>query len=162
MAPKTDGFRGKMEVADRESALHMRMMPGDGRVALHFRHSPSEVPMKVVRSNEGAESPANSPLFVGTVHSKPLIDKETSPAVTVTLVRFTDGGRNKFHTHTADQILYITEGEGIIASEDHEHRVASGDIVHIGAGEVHWHGAAPGTNMSHLSILPPSETRIVE
>jgi quercetin dioxygenase-like cupin family protein len=101
-------------------------------------------------------------LFIGTVHSRPLIDRETSPAVTVNLVRFSDGARNKRHTHTADQILYITDGHGIVASETHEHVVAAGDIVHIPAGEVHWHGAVPHGAMAHLSILPPCETKAVE
>jgi quercetin dioxygenase-like cupin family protein len=118
--------------------------------------------MKVVRVGDSPENPATAPLFIGTVHSRPLIDRETSPAVTVNLVRFTDGARNKRHTHTADQILYITEGQGIVASEAAEHTVTAGDIVHITAGEVHWHGAAPGASMAHLSILPPCETQAVE
>ncbi len=118
--------------------------------------------MKVVRKGEAPESAANTPLFIGTVHSSRLVTHDDSAAVSVSLVRFSDGGRNKFHTHTADQILYITEGRGIVASQDHEHHVTAGDIVHVPAGEVHWHGAEPGQDMAHLSILPPSETRVVE
>lgn len=118
--------------------------------------------MNVVRRDDSAEVPATAPLFIGTVHSRPLIPRDMSPNVTVSLVRFTDGARNKRHVHTADQILYITEGEGIVASQEHEHHVSAGDIVHVPAGEVHWHGAAPGENMAHLSILPPCETTAVE
>ena len=118
--------------------------------------------MNVVRRDDSAEAPATAPIFVGTVHSRPLISKEMSPNVTVSLVRFTDGARNRRHVHTADQILYITEGEGIVATDDHEHRVSAGDIVHVTAGEVHWHGAAPGESMAHLSILPPCETKVVD
>ena len=118
--------------------------------------------MKVVRIGDSAEVPATAPLFIGTVHSRPLIDRTVSPGVTVTLVRFSDGARNKRHTHSADQILYITDGRGIVASETQEHVVTTGDIVHVPAGEVHWHGAAPGSNMAHLSILPPCETTAVE
>lgn len=118
--------------------------------------------MKVVRSNDSPEVPATAPIFVGTVHSRMMVDRETSPAVTVNLVRFSDGGRNKFHTHTADQVLYVTEGEGIVATQSQEHRVAAGDIVHVPAGEVHWHGATPGGNMAHLSILPPCDTKVAE
>jgi len=118
--------------------------------------------MNVVRKADSPEVPATAPIFVGTVHSRPMITREMDEAVTVTLVRFSDGGKNKRHTHTADQILYITEGDGIVASESHEHHVEAGDIVHIPAGEVHWHGAQPGKNMAHLSILPPSETKVVD
>ena len=118
--------------------------------------------MNVVRKNDSLEQPATASIFVGTVHSRPMITREMDEAVTVTLVRFSDGAKNKRHTHTADQILYITEGEGIVASESTEHRVTAGDIVHVPAGEVHWHGAVPGGHMAHLSILPPSETKVVE
>ena len=118
--------------------------------------------MEVVRKDDSKPVQANAPIFTGTVHTRPLIPKEISPAVTVSLVRFSDGGRTKRHTHSADQNLYITEGEGIVASEEHEHHVAAGDIVHVPAGEIHWHGAAPGGNMAHLSILPPCETKVLE
>lgn len=118
--------------------------------------------MKVLRTGDTPEQPVSTPLFIGTVHTRPLITSAESPALGVTLVRFTDGGKNKPHIHTADQILYITEGDGIVASADHEHYVTAGDIVHVPAGEVHWHGAQPAKNMAHLSILPPCETTTVE
>ena len=118
--------------------------------------------MKVVRKGDSHETLATAPIFTGTVHTRPLIDAATSPAVSVTLVRFTAGGRNRRHTHTADQILYITEGEGVVANDAAENRVAAGDIVHVPAGEVHWHGAAPGRDMAHLSILPPCRTEVVD
>lgn len=118
--------------------------------------------MKVVRKGDSEETPANAPIFVGTVHARPLVTRDDSEAVGVTLVRFTAGGRTRRHTHTADQSLYITEGQGIVASESHEHHVTPGDIVHVPAGEVHWHGAEPGADMAHLSILPPCETQVIE
>ena len=119
--------------------------------------------MKVVRKDDSPEQPATAPIFIGTVHSRPLIAADLNPAATVTLVRFTDGGRNKRHTHSEVQMLYITEGEGIVATDDHEHHVAAGDIAHIPAGEVHWHGAEPGKNMAHLSILPAaSKTTVLD
>lgn len=119
--------------------------------------------MKVVRKSDTPEVPATAPIFVGTVHSRPLIEAATNAPVTVSLVRFSGGGRNKRHIHSVDQLLYITEGDGIVASDERENRVGAGDIVHIPAGEIHWHGAAPGTNMAHLSILPPGgQTTIVE
>lgn len=118
--------------------------------------------MKVVRTSDSPEEPVTAPLFEGVVHRRSMITSDDSSEVTVTLVRFTDGARNKRHTHSADQVLYITEGDGIVASETDEHRVAAGDIVHVPAGEVHWHGAQPGHDMAHLSILPPCRTEMVE
>ncbi len=119
--------------------------------------------MHVVRTGDSEERSASAnPIFIGTVHMRPLITAEVSPNVTVSLVRFTDGAKNKRHIHSADQILYITEGDGIVADADQEHHVSAGDIVHVGAGTVHWHGAQPGKNMAHLSILPPCKTDVVE
>ncbi len=118
--------------------------------------------MKVVRNGEAPEAAANSPLFVGVAHASRLVTAEDSAQVTVSLVRFTSGGRNRFHVHGADQVLYITEGRGIVADSEHEHHVTAGDIVHVPAGERHWHGAEEGHDMAHLSILPPCETKVAE
>jgi quercetin dioxygenase-like cupin family protein len=118
--------------------------------------------MKVVRLGDSPEIQATAPIFIGTVHTRPLIDRDTDPAVTVTMVHFTEGGKNKRHTHSADQILYITSGHGIVADDAQEHEVTTGDIVHVPAGEVHWHGAVPGGEMAHLSILPPCETKVID
>ena len=118
--------------------------------------------MRVVRVGDSAETPATAPIFVGEVRMRPMIGQDVSAAVTVNLVRFLNGGKNKRHTHTADQILYITEGDGIVADDETEHELSAGDIVHVPAGTVHWHGAQPGKDMAHLSILPPSRTEVVE
>ena len=117
--------------------------------------------MKVLRNGDTPETPATAPIFVGTVHSRPLVTRDDSDSQTVTLVRFSEGGRNKRHTHTQDQVLYIVEGFGIVADEQHEHHVTGGDIVHVPAGEIHWHGAAPSKDMAHLAIMNPAATTVV-
>ncbi len=118
--------------------------------------------MHLVRVSDSPEQRANRPIFLGEVYSRPLIDAATSPAVTVGLVRFVDGAKNHPHIHSADQILYITEGAGIVGGPEGDNAVLAGDIVHIPAGEVHWHGAREGHHMAHLSILPPCETTVLE
>lgn len=118
--------------------------------------------MKVVRRSDTQEVQATAPIFIGTVYATNLVDKKTSEQVTVTLVRFEAGGRNKWHTHGADQVLYVTEGRGIVATREQEHEIATGDIVHVPTGEVHWHGGTAHSGMAHLSILPPCKTEIVE
>ncbi len=118
--------------------------------------------MKVVRTTDSTETRATAPIFDGTVHARMLIDAATSPNVTVNLVRFSDGARTRPHTHTADQILYITEGHGIVAAEGVENAVTGGDVVHVPAGTVHWHGAAAAHDMAHLAILPPCDTKVLD
>jgi len=74
---------------------------------------------------------------------------------------FRNGARNKLHTHTTDQILIVTAGEGIVATEHEERAVRAGDVAYIPAGERHWHGAKAGMDMTHLAILGAGKTFIV-
>lgn len=97
----------------------------------------------------------------GEVHSRALVEKAQSGEVRVLLVKFAAGGRNVWHKHTFDQVLVVTEGEGIVATEGEEVRVRAGDVAVIPAGEKHWHGATPSTAMAHLAIGQPGSTEIL-
>jgi quercetin dioxygenase-like cupin family protein len=68
------------------------------------------------------------------------------------VVNFGPGATTGLHAHTCDQILIITAGTGIVATEHEAHEVTVGDVVHIKAGEKHWHGAKQDTTMSHITI----------
>ena len=68
-------------------------------------------------------------------------------------VNFAKGVRNKFHTHSNDQVLFITSGKGIVATEDEEIEVGVGDIVLFPAGEKHWHGATKDSAFSHVFVM---------
>jgi quercetin dioxygenase-like cupin family protein len=54
------------------------------------------------------------------------------------------------HTHSSDQVLFVTEGTGIIATETTQQEITVGDVVHIPAEEKHWHGA---TAHSHFRSI---------
>jgi quercetin dioxygenase-like cupin family protein len=49
-------------------------------------------------------------------------------------------------------VLFVTSGKGIVATEQEQVEIQPGDIIHIPAGEKHWHGAAQDSEMSHLAI----------
>jgi len=68
------------------------------------------------------------------------------------LTAFGIGGRLNWHTHDSEQILYVTEGRGIVASKEREYVITSGCIAFIPAGEIHWHGATEESAMTHLNI----------
>src|SRR5690554_7059032 len=90
------------------------------------------------------------PMFTGVVHAHGLVDDTMSEQVRLTLVKFSPGGRTKWHTHTFEQALIIVEGKGIVASEkDGERVVEPGDVVVIGKEERHWHGGGNNTGMTH-------------
>ena len=117
--------------------------------------------MKITHIGSGTRSPATGALFVGAVEREALVTEGDSPQVRVNVVTFKDGAVNKLHRHTFDQVLVITEGEGIVQVEGQpEHRVTVGDVIFVPAGERHWHGAAPGRTMSHLTIATPGTTSL--
>ena len=93
-------------------------------------------------------------IFVGgTVTIKPLVDKSTgSKEVRAALVTFSPGAKTKMHTHDHEQILYILDGKGIVATEQEERIATPGMVFLIPAGEKHWHGATKECRFSHLFI----------
>lgn len=105
------------------------------------------------RSNAGE-------IFEGVVDTQPLIGDEARD-LRIAEHTFKNGARNKLHTHTTDQILIVTAGEGIVATEHEQRDVTAGDVAFIPAGERHWHGAKPGTDMTHLAVLGAGKTYIV-
>jgi len=50
-------------------------------------------------------------------------------------VKFGKGATTGWHTHNCDQILVVTSGKGVVATDGEEREIAVGDIVHIKAGE---------------------------
>jgi quercetin dioxygenase-like cupin family protein len=117
--------------------------------------------MRVVRTDDSSPQPADRPIFLGHVESQPLLD-QVSEHVRLTIVRFSPGARTRMHTHAFEQVLLITEGKGLVATETEEYVVTPGAIVVIPPGEPHRHGATPDTAMAHISITTPGETRLVE
>lgn len=108
--------------------------------------------------------PTDSGLFTGTKVQRQLIFQPgESKSFGFGIVHFDAGSRNKFHKHSTDQILVITEGTGKVATDDEVLTVTKGDVVLIPAGENHWHGAPDNTSMSHISInTAGSETKQTE
>ena len=68
------------------------------------------------------------------------------------VVNFSEGSTTGWHTHNCDQVLIVTSGLGMEATEREEREINVGDVVHIKAGERHWHGAKPDTTMGHITI----------
>jgi len=107
--------------------------------------------MKRARIDAAEGVRSDNPIMVGDVYVQYL--NPDSKQISVAVVSFPNGARNVFHTHESEQVLYIVEGEGIVATEDEELWVSAGDVVTIPAGEKHWHGARPDTSMVHLAIM---------
>jgi len=86
---------------------------------------------------------------------QPVIGSDLSKNFMISQVNFDRGVRNKFHSHSIGQVLIVTEGKGIVATDKEQIIVGPGDIVFIPAGEKHRHGAAEGATFSHLYVMSP-------
>jgi len=93
--------------------------------------------------------------WTGPVHRtrQTIIESGDSANYNCSVVNFSQGCTTGWHTHTCDQILVVTSGEGMVALEGGTpQEIKVGDVVHIKAGERHWHGAKADTTMGHITI----------
>jgi quercetin dioxygenase-like cupin family protein len=118
--------------------------------------------MRLSKIDPSLATSDQSPIFVGEVVRQGLVTDDDAELLRVTAVTFRHGARNKLHRHTCDQVLVVTDGRGIVATEAEELHVGPGEVILIPAGEPHWHGAEPDADFTHLSILTPSEMTILE
>jgi 4-carboxymuconolactone decarboxylase len=107
--------------------------------------------LRVSRISEVEKTPFGSSIFTSEDVTKQAIFPE-SKEYDINNVNFGRGTRLKFHTHDSEQILIVTAGRGIVATEQEEMTVTPGDVVFIPAGEKHWHGAAEDSEFSHIFI----------
>jgi len=122
--------------------------------------------MNVIKVNQIKKEPVVgplAPLFDGPVTMQYIVDSQMSKNFLISQVNFETGVRNKFHIHNTEQVLIVTEGKGIVATEREEIEVSPGDVIYVPKGEKHWHGAAEGSTFSHLYVmLPETQTTISE
>jgi quercetin dioxygenase-like cupin family protein len=107
--------------------------------------------MKIVKLNKVPKIPFIDPLFTGSDVTKQEIVSD-SRDLSLYIVNFGKGTKNRFHTHNGDQVLIIIAGKGIVATEKENRIVTTGDIVVFRAGEKHWHGATEDSEFSHIVI----------
>lgn len=70
-------------------------------------------------------------------------------------VTFEPGARTNWHKHSGGQILLVLSGQGRYQTRNGEIQVLNpGDVVQILPDIEHWHGAAPDSWFTHVSIEP--------
>ncbi len=89
-----------------------------------------------------------------------IVEPGSSENFNCSVVNFSQGCNTGWHIHDCDQILIVTSGSGIVATESEQREINVGDVAHIKAGERHWHGATADTTMGHITItLVGSDTK---
>lgn len=77
-------------------------------------------------------------------------------------VIFEAGCRNNWHSHSGGQILMVTSGAGYYQEKGKPIQVLQpGDIVNILPNVIHWHGAGPDNEFTHIAINPNTQNGIV-
>jgi quercetin dioxygenase-like cupin family protein len=107
--------------------------------------------MEYVRGRkDGQPSAPGTGTFTGRALLDPVLDE---PGARVNSVVFEPGARTYWHSHTGGQVLMATAGRGVVETRTGDRRVLqAGDLVWAPPGEVHWHGAAPGSLLAHTAI----------
>lgn len=81
-------------------------------------------------------------------------------------VTFEPGARTNWHKHSGGQILLVLAGEGRYQERGKEIQILhNGDVVRIAPDVEHWHGAAPKSWFTHISVetnLPANKAQWLE
>ena len=91
--------------------------------------------------------------FTGKVWVQLLVPQDSTFNLVAGAVTFSPGARSYWHTHNAGQILLIIDGTGFTQEKGKPIRVLhKGDVVICPPNVEHWHGAAPGSSMTQISL----------
>lgn len=78
-------------------------------------------------------------------------------------VTFESGARSAWHTHPRGQYLIVTAGAGLTQEWGKPvQALHEGDVVWCPPGVKHWHGAAPGSALTHIALTGTLEGKSVQ
>lgn len=115
--------------------------------------------MTPIRYSSIEWAPAPRRHFTGEVEFGPVRSPESDGGLNVLAVRFQPGARTDWHHHPGGQVLHVVEGTCRVGDRDEVVELRAGDSHWTPAGVSHWHGAAPGEAMVHLSITSHGATQ---
>lgn len=100
----------------------------------------------------GEENPYGK-FFTGKTYLNMLSQGDAEFNAPIGNVTFEPGARTNWHKHSGGQILLVLAGEGRYQERGKEIRVLhKGDVVRISPDVEHWHGAAPQSWFTHISL----------
>lgn len=106
---------------------------------------------------------ASPDYFTGNALLKMLVPADDIFNTSVANVVFEQGARNNWHTHPGGQILIVTHGNGYFQEKGKPIQLLhKGDVVKIPPGIIHWHGATPDSEFTHIAINTNTSTGIVD
>ena len=119
--------------------------------------------MRIVDPTTIEAKPGNPDYFTGQVTLRQMAATDPPTNVKMFRVEFAAGARTAWHTHSGVQVLVVLEGRCRFQHEGGPvGEAGAGEVIHIPAGEKHWHGASPDAPMVHLAINIDAETDWLE
>lgn len=101
--------------------------------------------------------------FTGNVRIASLFSAEAPSRVTGGQVTFEPGARTAWHSHSLGQTLIVTAGTGRIQFRSGAiQEIRTGDVVSIPPAMKHWHGASPGSSITHIAIQEQADGKTAE
>ena len=114
--------------------------------------------MEIKRSGSQPSSQGSAEYFTGSVRIDPLFQPNDHTRASGASVTFEPGARTAWHSHPLGQTLIVTSGRGRVQSWGAPiEEIHPGDVVWCPPGEKHWHGAAPTSAMTHISIVEQAD-----
>ena len=108
--------------------------------------------MKILRADEVAELAAKVPDGDRALDVDWLEGPANADRLDVGVVTVAPGGATPPHVHLGGQVIVVISGEGFVDAGDERVSVHAGDVVITPPGELHSHGAAAGSHLSHLTV----------
>ncbi len=126
--------------------------------------SSSAVPLaSISREASRATSQGTEDRFTGKVRIVSLFPANAPARATGGQVTFDAGARTAWHAHPVGQTLIVTAGTGRVRFWGGPiQEIKTGDVVWIPPGQKHWHGASPGSPMTHIAVQEQRDGKTAE
>jgi quercetin dioxygenase-like cupin family protein len=119
--------------------------------------------MEIKRNGSQPSGKGPAEWFTGNVRIDPLFQPNEHTHASGANMTFEPGARTAWHSHPLGQTLIVTAGCGRVQNwGDQIAEIRPGDVVWCLPGEKHWHGAAPTTSMTHISIVEQAAGKSTE
>jgi len=119
--------------------------------------------MEIKRNGSQPSAQGSSEYFTGIVCIDPLFQAESPARAFGARVTFEPGARTAWHTHPLGQTLIVTTGFGRVQRWGGSiEEIHPGDVIWFAPGEKHWHGASPGSAMTHIAVQEQLDGKVVE
>jgi 4-carboxymuconolactone decarboxylase len=122
----------------------------------------AELDLQISRAGTRSVNPASTQNFTGAATVEMLRSPAGPDRASVGTVSFSPGARTAWHTHPLGQTLVVTAGVGRVQRWGGPvEEMRAGDVVRIPPHVKHWHGAAPGSAMTHIAITEAQDNQTV-